>query len=863
MIEIKNLTKVYKVKNRNDVTAINDVNLVLPDKGMVFIVGKSGSGKSTLLNMLGGLDKPTSGEIIADGNVITKMKKYELTRFRSSYLGFIFQDYHVLDRLTVKQNIELSLDINNEQNDEKVKKLIQLVDLGGLEERYPRELSGGQKQRIAVARALVKDAKVILCDEPTGNLDKKTTTQVLDLLKKISEEKLVIIVSHSTVDANNYGDRIIELYDGKIFRDRERSKEYSNEFKIENNTVYLPHYNDLTPNELILVNEAIENNRNLKFKQIGNRFHESKLEATEHEKVELRKSKITKKGSSKLYKMFFKKKLGLVFSIIVISLLLVCFAIFQSFLNFDGNSELSKSLEKHSITSVPLQKGSQNSEGNLSISTLERVTEDDINKFRESGYTDPIYVKYNNTLPIRSMTIDVEGSISVSSHFPLLYCTETFGTINCNPSMLIDFLKKYGGKDELEYFNVVDTPKDYGVYITDFVADSIGFYLQKDYDSILGDFTYQNISYGYINGIIKTGYKEKYKVLFNEIDNHDVNSGAQTLQKLKDTEEYSDFLVDAINFLAYGYSFAEDYSLTINNSEFRKILRINHFNMNIDEEKSVNITAYKTFIHNETLKENEIVFSQSVYNTLFGTAYTTKTFVPHDITFTFYKNDDKNGEVEYQKTYTITKLTSNTSGYINIDLCPELRQYDVIKYGIYLSSHNDISKMINIATENNFVISNADATKLSTINRVLEIFGKFFTFIELFFLLVTIIFIINTGKASVKKNKYEIGVLKALGVSNFSIIKQFIKQSLILCFLLCVVSNIGIYFGTMVGNSILVKAFEVILEAKFYDLVLINYIPSLVIRDLIYIGIIAIVSFIIPQIMLLRIRPIEIIRARE
>ena len=171
--------------------------------------------------------------------------------------------------------------------------------------------------------------------------------------------------------------------------------------------------------------------------------------------------------------------------------------------------------------------------------------------------------------------------------------------------------------------------------------------------------------------------------------------------------------------------------------------------------------------------------------------------------------------------------------------------------------------MINIATENNFVISNADATKLSTINRVLEIFGKFFTFIELFFLLVTIIFIINTGKASVKKNKYEIGVLKALGVSNYSIIKQFIRQSLILCFLLCVVSNIGIYFGTMVGNSILVKAFEVILEAKFYDLVLINYIPSLVIRDLIYIGIIAIISFIIPQIMLLRIRPIEIIRARE
>ena len=113
MIEIKNLSKVYKVKKRNDVVAVNDITFTLPDKGMVFIVGKSGSGKSTLLNMIGGLDSATSGEIIADCNDIVKMSKAKLTKYRSSYVGFIFQDYHILENFTVRQNVELAMDIAN------------------------------------------------------------------------------------------------------------------------------------------------------------------------------------------------------------------------------------------------------------------------------------------------------------------------------------------------------------------------------------------------------------------------------------------------------------------------------------------------------------------------------------------------------------------------------------------------------------------------------------------------------------------------------------------------------------------------------------------------------------------------------
>lgn len=863
MIELRNVTKIYKSKNRNDVTAIDDINLILPDKGMVFIIGKSGSGKSTLLNMIGGLDTSTKGEIICDGNILNKMKKYELTRYRSSYLSFIFQDYHVLDKLTVKQNIELALDLNNEKNEEKVNKIIQQVDLAEYVNRYPSELSGGQKQRIAVARALVKDSSMILCDEPTGNLDKKTTTQILDLLKKISQEKLVVIVSHSNIDANNYGDRIIELFDGKIFKDRQRSSDYSNDFKIENNVVYLPHYNDLTPNELIIVNEAIANNDDLKFKQIGNRFFETKIEEVEHHKVELTKTKINRSGSKKLYKLLSRKKLSYAFNICVISLLLVCFAIFQSFLNFNGNHELSKSLTDNNIQTVPLQKGVMNDTGNLALTTIQRVNDDDVDVFREAGYEGKIYYKYNNTLPINSIGIDNEGTLNVSTNFAFLYCRETLGTINdCNGDM---FTNMYGKDGKIDYVAVCDEYKDYGIYITDYVADSIGYHLGKTYDEILGSYKYNKNQYGYINGIIDTDYKTKYKVLFDKISKENKPKNlTQFYNEIKSLDEYSDFLQEAINFLAYGYSFEEDYSVAIQNGEFRNIIKINRFSVSLDEKNPIHYSTPIVFYNDSSLNENEIVLSVTTFNAAFGTTHKDNSnFEPCEVTLTFYKDDNKNGEVEYQKTLKIIKLTSSTQNKMNLNFAGDLKKYDVVKYGIYLEDHQNISTMIDVATKNEFVINSVDATKLSTINRVLEIFGKFFLFIELFFLLVTIIFIINTGKAAIKKNKYEIGILKAIGTSNGSIIRQFFKQSIVLCLSIGILSNIGIYVGTMVGNNILVAAFEAILDTTFYDLRLINYIPELVFKDLIYIGVIAIISFIIPQIMLFRIRPIEIIRAKE
>ena len=226
MLEALHLTKVYKTKGGADVRALDDVSIVFPEKGMVFLLGKSGSGKSTLLNVCGGLDAPTSGAILVKGKSSEKFSQSDFDSYRNTYVGFIFQEYNILNEFTVEDNIALALELQGKPKDKKViADLLEQVDLTGFAKRKPNTLSGGQKQRIAIARALVKSPEIIMADEPTGALDSATGKQVFDTLKKLSKEKLVIVVSHDRDFAEMYGDRIIELKDGKILSDVTKTQE--------------------------------------------------------------------------------------------------------------------------------------------------------------------------------------------------------------------------------------------------------------------------------------------------------------------------------------------------------------------------------------------------------------------------------------------------------------------------------------------------------------------------------------------------------------------------------------------------------------------------------------------------------------
>ncbi|MDR2828259.1 MAG: ABC transporter ATP-binding protein/permease [Acholeplasmatales bacterium] len=219
MLTLHNVRKVYISKTKQEVVALDNISFELPNTGLVFIVGKSGSGKSTMLNILGGLDSVTSGSVILN-EVGELSEKNILDAYRNTCLGFVFQEFHLLDTLTVYDNIALALEMKGEKVEKKlIEEALIKVDLAGLTNRYPEELSGGQKQRVAIARAIIKNPSIILADEPTGNLDSTTSKEILQLLRNLSKEKLVVVVTHDKEEARKFGNRIIELRDGKVLTD--------------------------------------------------------------------------------------------------------------------------------------------------------------------------------------------------------------------------------------------------------------------------------------------------------------------------------------------------------------------------------------------------------------------------------------------------------------------------------------------------------------------------------------------------------------------------------------------------------------------------------------------------------------------
>lgn len=220
MLELKNVCKTYQTKGGVQVQALKNVSLSFGETGMVFLLGKSGSGKSTLLNLCGGLDSPDSGEIVIKGRSSKEFSGADFDSYRNTFVGFVFQEYNILDEFTVEDNVALALELQGKKKDKAaIDDLLRQVDLEGYAKRKPATLSGGQKQRIAIARALVKNPQIIMGDEPTGALDSNTGKQVFDTLKKLSRDKLVLIVSHDRDFAETYADRIIEMRDGQVVSD--------------------------------------------------------------------------------------------------------------------------------------------------------------------------------------------------------------------------------------------------------------------------------------------------------------------------------------------------------------------------------------------------------------------------------------------------------------------------------------------------------------------------------------------------------------------------------------------------------------------------------------------------------------------
>ena len=862
MIQIINLTKIYKSKNKIECKALDNINLTLPDKGLIFIVGKSGSGKSTLLNMISGLDNITNGEIISDGNYLSKMTKDDFDKYLSTYIGFVFQDYRLIDDLTIKQNIELALNIAGEKGD--IDAYLSAVDLKGYENRFPKELSGGQKQRVAIVRALIKKPEVILADEPTGNLDAKTTIQVLNILKEISKEKLVIVVSHNLSDAYKYGDRIIELSDGKVINDKSRRENYVNEFSLKDGVLNLPHHYDLNNQE---ISHILQNKKNIKqINQINGGFVNSNVELQQTKKIEFKTHQITKEKKKELFKLFFSRKIFSKFlAIFLASLIISVSYVMQAFANFDENQSLYYDLVYNEEDAIVLRKGYDSGVNSVPTTTQAVMVDDeDISAFKEVYKGENIYKLYNHTITLTNSSIDYGTVTLMDRNIQGYLLKETYGTLNCKEEFVKNSLYD-GGEIEVICGDLYDKP--YGSVITDYVADSIiasNPLKYPNYESVLGKYSVKSsYNHSYINAVIKTNYKEKHKDIIELIGKAILNPDLYNLSEITQNSSYQALTKQIRKYYGISYNFDENYEEAITDLEFRPYatLSFSYFGTNY---YSSTYTIRPDLENKYNLKDDELIMYYTTYNKIFETEYTSKTindFVPHKMTYTLYTSP-KREKVAYTKEFTIVGLVSGIS-YVSTNTYKELAKKDIFCYSLYFDQVKGNEKLLDVAEDLIFILESNDTIGIASVARVVSIVSNFMVIVEVILLLCSLLYLSFYGVRTIKSNIYEIGVIKSQGGSDKDISSIFILQNFIVGIGVIVVSLIGMYVGSLLANSLLVTSFEEILLVKVGSFKIVQFYPSMVLIDLIAALVIILVSSILPVNFLKKVKPIDILKAKE
>ena len=498
MLQLQDVKKTYKTK-AGDVHALDGVSLTFPEKGLVFITGKSGCGKTTLLNVIGGLDGIDAGEILIQDKKFSEFSASEYDSYRNTFIGFIFQEYNILPEFTVEKNIKMAMELQGAKaDDETFNKLLADMDIKDLKSRKPSELSGGQRQRVAIARALVKQPRIIMADEPTGALDSNTGVQVLDTLKKLSESRLVIVVSHDREFAEKYADRIIHLEDGRVVQDVTFSeKELDGNVCEQGETFFVREGSDLTDKEKNELAEAIKVRKKVEIIE-NPRFRDKKdtgeVTLRESKAISFRKSKMKLKSAAQLgMKSLVVKPVRLVFTIIISALAFAIFGIFDTVANFSTAKVLENQL---SITPSKTMVATTDyivNDGTDDRYTV-RVSQDTVAALQKKtggkvkGITD-LEVKYEKWGVISDAQSITELNGSVMAKGKRYYTKSVNGFVEFDKNKEISAkgkFKDFGYKIiEGEYPELVDENNDgeideesvYSVGISTFVADSIIHYL--------------------------------------------------------------------------------------------------------------------------------------------------------------------------------------------------------------------------------------------------------------------------------------------------------------------------------------------------------------------------------------------------
>ena len=867
MIKIDNLTKLYKAKKKITCRALDGVSTVLPDKGLVFILGKSGSGKTTLLNLIGGLDSFDGGDIVSFGNSLSSFTEQDYETYRSDFVSFIFQDYHLIDELTVIENITL---FNSEEVDaDFLRSTLETVEMTEYVNRYPDELSGGQKQRVAIARGIIKDPKVILCDEPTGNLDGKTSEQIMGLLKKVSKEKLVIIVSHNVKEAENYADRIIELADGKIISDKVRDCDFKDGLRIDGSRAALPYHNRMDEAEVARLNRAISDGEVTEIEVGKSGFDEADLEYVE-EKSELKLRRLGKNNIKKLFKKFFFSKYKVALSTVILSILMFgLFSIIQSFLNFDPNRALVDVL-KDDRPIISVERDYSDYTRNIYGDLSELNGED-------------VYKLYNQTIWLNSPRLsswENNSRFSETVNFESLYIHESYGVLLCDENYLKDILGK-DGQIRLIAGNL-DTARSSGVLITDYFAESIIFHEKEmgggrylTYESLIGVFEpIPGESACRIAGIIDTDYEEKFGEVFDKYNECQTSSGGarEFANYITDEPLYVRFRDDVMTNLGVAYSLNPNFHESFSTDETSRVSSYAlYFASGKKQARGGGLdymtTAYEG-IDCDSLSNTEIAIPYSIYNTLFGTELTgddtdrLNHVEKQTVKLRRYIDNTPSRGLLYEMEFTVVAVTESRVVCSRRSM-EAIKRLDWQPSGIYVKEVKDIDKVVDFVESTDFRFISRSQRHVQRISTLVSTFTDLFTFLEVTTVFMITFFIILFGIRSIKDNSYQIGVIKALGGRNRDIEKIFVIKTFVIGIIVAILSATCSVFFVTSADSVLVASIEKVLGIHVYGFSVIQFIPSLIAMDGILMILLAFISALIPVIMLKRIKPVEIIKAKE
>lgn len=871
MIFIKELTKKYKSKNRRICTALDKVSLTLPDSGMVFIIGKSGSGKSTLLNMIGGLDGFDSGAIVADGNDLSSFKDRDFYKYRASYVGFIFQDYHLIDELTVEENVRLEAEIAN-VNDIDIATALRSVDLAGYGQRYPDELSGGQKQRVAIARALIKAPKVILCDEPTGNLDNNTSTQIMDLLKDISKDRLVLIVSHNMPDAEKYADRIIELSDGRVISDITRRDGYTNDLSLSDGILTLPYNHNLTEDEAERVFADITSGRARGLRQNDGGYVVTEDIPDSGKRISLSSSRMRMGTIGKLFSSFTKVgRLRTATTALISAVMVVLLIIFQSFLMFSGSDAIMQSLGSDGSGTIVLKKDKYFDEyGNVNQTKIYRVSESDLEKIDQlNGGEARTFLLYNYAIPVnltnRPSMVEMERSFSFLFGSKHIYSAQMPGTLVCDVEYLT---KQFGVDGELNVLagDINNSLGGAGVIITDYMADAMMLFnplVFHSYDdvicTIIDDSSHK---WGDIVAVIDTGYKAKYADIIRMVaENTDLD---KTGLDLLDKDVVIDLIDDIKTNLSIGYSINPDFFSEAVKEENKNYARMVGTVLICDGGGSTVLEIGTTVSENYAgvnLADGEILLSVNAMRELFPEISNDMFTFPQTLTVEQYEYPNGGGELLYHKTFTIVGV----SNYITLSEkdFEEFKGIDIIPYSVYIDTPMNPTEIIDGMEESYFTWNSTEGTAITLLNKSVNMFFDLFRLIEIMILAMTVVFIVSYSIRSVKSNYYQIGVIKAIGGRGSDIAKIYVAQNLLLSVCISVLTYLGALLFIDMANDILITSFTAITGAGVGNISIISFDGTLVLTAIGATMLLGLLSTAAPLIVLNNIKPINIIKAKE